>query len=164
MSGFIFSKNAISDDFSVQTQKPSTSTSFSEWRHFASFDTVINLNVSNLLVMLSIIGNFTKNYNDSSNPTWGSGIEFYPMITDSRTPQFDGKIPDSIKTWTDGRTCNISAGFTQGSGFQLPPPQMMFMDVLNGLPTGVDLYVHLVARSYGYNTPIIGRTLFTMPV
>lgn len=164
MTGFVFSKNSLYDSSLVQTAKPSSSTAFSDWRHFKPFDYKAGTDSGNLLVVLSITGDFTKDYDDSSNPTWGSVISFYPMITEVQTPQTDGDLPSDTRKWSDGRAMNISTGFTQGSGFQLPPPQMMFMDVFTGLPTDRDLYIHLVARSYGYNTPIIGRTLFTMPV
>ena len=164
MTGFVFSKNSLYDNAIVQTAKPSSSASFSAWRHFVPFDYVAGTNSGNLLVCVSITGNFTNDYNNSSDPTWGSGIEFYPMITLVKNQQTDGALDSSIRSWSDGRKINISPGFTQGSGYQLPPPQTMFMDVFTGLPRDTDLYIHIVARSYGYNTPIIGRTLFTMPV
>jgi hypothetical protein len=164
MSGFVFSKSDITDTTPVSTAAPSGSTAFSAWRHFEPFDGALDTSSGRLLVVTTVVGGFTKNINAYTDPTWGSSIEFCPIITDARFSQVDGALPSGVRSWSTGRTLNISTGFTQGGGFQMPPPQNTFADVFTGLPVDTDLYVHIYARSRAYNTSIIERNLFTMPV
>lgn len=164
MTGFIFSKNSYTDTSSVRTTAPGSSTSFSSWRHFSPFPITISSSSGNVLIVVSMAGDFTRDFGNYNDPTYLSGIEFYPIITDSSFSTLDGDLPSGMKSWSNGHRINLSSGFTQGSWVELPPPQNTMIEVFENVPKDVDLYVHICARSRGYNTPIISRTLFTMPV